>query len=163
MCSTTGCNLMILEIFVSYFPFIFSCHLSLKKPQSECHKSFSLKRIETMIMIPSARMAMLLFSRVFCIICFSFYIHVCLLIAVGVWIILGSSWTMPRGKPQAAGRYHNVTFSVFHHQLGFVFLFYYPDQHDTLSSCHGHFQLWFTKYVLFFLFSFFFSLVKKTF
>lgn len=111
-------------------------------------------------MIPSARTVMLMFSIVFCIICFSFYIHVCLLIAVGVWIILGSSWTMPGGKPQAAGRYHNVTFSDFHHQLGFVFLFYDPDQRDTLSSCHGHFQLWLTKDMLF-LFSFFFSLVKE--
>ncbi len=59
---------------------------------------------------------------------------------------------MPGGKPQAAGRYHNVTFSDFHHQLGFVFLFYDPDQHDNLSSCHGHF---------YFSISFFFSLVKE--
>lgn len=56
-------------------------------------------------MIPSARMVMLMFSREFCIICFSFYIYVCLLIAVGVWILFGSSWTMPGGKPQTAGRY----------------------------------------------------------
>lgn len=115
-----------------------------------------------MIMISSARTVMLVFPRVFCIICFSFYIHVCLLIAVGVWIILGSSWTMPRGKPQAAGRYHNVTFSVFHHQSGFSSCFMIL---LSMIPCHPAMVIfsYASQNMYPFLFSFFFALVTKTF
>lgn len=95
MCSATGCNLMILE-----------------KHRVDVINHLVWNDLKPIYWFTVHLQSCLCSLEYFASFVSLFFIHVCLLIAVGVWIILGSSWTMPGGKPQAAGRYHNVTFSV---------------------------------------------------